>query len=126
MAEVLLMGEIALGRINRAVERGLGLSLTGDVKVYGGGGFLDELAYVYPSCYLTMVEEIKNGVLKKPDFAFYDEKRECFHLMRVYCKNGFLSFWEARIVHVGVPKRWEIDFFGKTKNENRLGYVRIQ
>ncbi len=119
------MEEIAIGRINRAVERSLGLSLTGDVKVYGKEGFLDELAYAYPSSYLAMIEEIKGKILKKPDFAFYDEGMDCFYLAKVYCKNGLFSFWEARIVHVGTPKRWEIDFFGKMGSEKKRSYIRV-
>ncbi len=117
--------EVVLGRINRAVEKTLGISLTGDVHVYGTQAFLDGLAFSYPSCYLPMLEEIKATILKKPDFAFYDETSDHFYLVKTYCKKGVFSFWQAEIVHEGVPKRWELSSFSKTNNAERLNYVRV-
>lgn len=117
--------EIVLGRINRAVEKSLGISLTGDVHVYGAQAFLDDLAFSYPSCYLAMLEEIKATVLKKPDFAFYDEMNDNFYLVKTYCKKGVFSFWQAKIIHEGVPNRWELCSFDKTNNTDGLNYVRV-
>ncbi len=117
--------EIVLGRINRAVEKSLGIGLTGDVHVYGTRTLLDGLASSYPSCYLAILEEIKHGVFKKPDYAFYDEPNDRFYLVKTYCKKGVFSFWKASIVHKGVPKRWELSSFGKTVNRERINYVRV-
>ena len=118
--------EILLGRINRAVEKGLGLSLTSDVRIYGKQAYLDELARVYPRSYLSVLDELKETILKKPDFVCYDETSDLFYFLEVYWKNGGLIGLEACIVHEGKAKRW---FFRSLKKISSLwdrNYIRIR
>lgn len=98
--------EILLGRVNRAVEKNLGLSLTSDVRIYGKREYLDGLARAYPKSYLGILNEISDVILKEPDYVCYDEKENAFYFMETYWKNGSLAGVEVKVVQEGKPKKW--------------------
>ena len=117
--------EIQLGRITRAVEKSLNLSLTSDVRVYGKQKYLDDLAEKYPNSYLAMLEEVRNNALKMPDFVYFDEAKQEFRMIKIYCKNGIFSFWEVLLVHEGSPKKWYFASFGPYEIKMKRPFVRV-
>ena len=49
---------LRIGRVTRATERTLGISLTGSVMIYIENEMLDSLAEKHPDTYLTHIQEI--------------------------------------------------------------------
>lgn len=98
--------EILLGRVNRAVEKSLGLSLTSDVRIYGKQEHLDNLAKAHPGSYLGILDEVSGVILKWPDYVCYDEKENVFYFMETYWKNGALVGVEVKVTQEGKPKKW--------------------
>ncbi|HBS02444.1 MAG TPA: hypothetical protein DEA63_01045 [Firmicutes bacterium] len=107
------MNGIRLGKISKRVEKALSLSLTSEVGVYASGDFLDSLAKTYPDHYLKIVDAIGKEILKSPDFVSFEQKKEEFRFLKIYCKNGIFSFWEIRLKHLGKPKKWMLVSFGR-------------
>lgn len=99
-------GAIKLGRINRACEKALGLSLVSDVNVYMGSLELDQLAASRPNDYLQTIEEI-GTIIKKPDYIRYDENKDEFIFLREYIQNGSFVKVAVRLSHIGCPKKWQ-------------------
>lgn len=117
--------EMQLGRITRAVERSLNLSLVSDVRVYGKEKYLDRLAREYPNSYLPMLEEIRNNAMKNPDFAYFNEEKEEFSLLKIYCKKGSFSYWRILLVHEGKPKKWYFASFLPYDPLQRIPFIRV-
>lgn len=103
--------DLKIGRITRNVEKALGLSLTSSVLVYADESFLDKLTRDHPERYLKIMEEV-SSLLKKPDFVSFNEKKEEFVYLRVYCKEGNFKIGKLTISHVGKPKEWKVGSFG--------------
>lgn len=97
---------ILLGRINRAVEKALSISLASDVHVYCLNSDLDKLASAYPTRYLAIIEQLREAVFKHPDFAYFEEKTRTFYLAELYFQKGRFVPVIAKIVPEGKPSRW--------------------
>ncbi len=118
--------EILLGRVNRAVEKSLGLSLTSDVRIYGRQEHLDNLAKAYPNSYLGILEEISGVILKEPDYVCYDEAQSIFYFMETYWKNGALTGVEVKVTQEGKPKKWVFHSLRTIRNPWDRNYTKIK
>ena len=118
--------EILLGRINRAVEKSLGLSLTSDVRIYGRGEYLDNLAKAHPNSYLRILEEISGVILKNPDYVCYSEDENVFYFLETYWRNGALAGVEAKVIQEGKRKRWVFHSLRRIAVPWDRDYVRVR
>lgn len=118
--------EILLGRVNRAVEKSLGVSLTSDVRIYGKQEYLDNLAKAHPNSYLGILEEVSAVILKEPDYACYDEEENIFYFMETYWKNGSLVGVEAKVVPEGKQKRWVFHSLRTIPSPWDRNYIKIR
>ncbi len=118
--------EILLGRVNRAVEKSLGVSLTSDVRIYGKQEYLDNLAKAHPNSYLGILEEVSGVILKEPDYACYDEEENIFYFMETYWKNGSLVGVEAKVVPEGKQKRWVFHSLRTIPSSWDRNYIKIR
>lgn len=95
---------IKVGRIARAIERALGLSLTGEVAIYMRDKDLNALAAKRPTSYLRQIEEI-GAILKNPDFVCFASETEEFSFVKGYIREGQLSLVFVRV------KRWQTRWY---------------
>lgn len=87
---------IKVGRIARAIERALGLSLTGEVAIYMSAQEVDALAAKRPSTYLRQLEEV-GSIIKNPDFVCFDAPSETFSFTRSYIREGVLNMVYVKV-----------------------------
>ena len=87
---------IKVGRIARAIERALGLSLTGEVAIYMSAADVDALASKRPGTYLKQLEEV-GSILKNPEFVCFDQASETFSYTRSYIREGHLNMVYVRV-----------------------------
>ena len=87
---------IKVGRIARAIERALGLSLTGEVAIYMRDKDLNKLARKRPTSYLRQIEEI-GVIIKNPDFVCFSTENEEFVFAKGYVRDGQLSLVFVRV-----------------------------
>lgn len=118
--------KMVLGRVNRAVEKTLGLSLTSDVRIYGRQEHLDRLAKACPNSYLGILEEISGVILKEPDYVCYDETENAFYFMETYWKNGVLAGVEVKVSQEGKPKKWVFHSLRTIRNPWDRNYMKIK
>lgn len=118
--------DILLGRVNRLVEKNLGLSLTTDVRIFGRKEHLDNLAKSHPNSYLGILDEVSDVILKDPDYVCFDEAEGVFYFMETYWKNGALTGVEVKVTHEGKPKRWVFHSLRAIRNPWDRNYVKIR
>ena len=120
---------IRIGRISRAMERALGLSLPSDVNIYMTGKDLDALAKKRPDSYLKAVSEIA-FICKQPDFVSFDEAKQRFYFLRLYFKNEVFSAVWITVSLQGSPQKWRYETIGSSAGFSLkqalpgLGFVR--
>ena len=103
---------IRIGRISRAVERGLRISLTGDVTVYLPSNEADTLAKAHPNTYLRLIEGITE-IIRSPDFVHFDAEQRQMNFIRFYDKGMRFIAMTVRIKHRGRPSRWQYEAITK-------------
>ena len=96
---------LRIGRVTRATERTLGISLTGSVMIYIENEMLDSLAERHPDTYLTHIQEI-GAILKNPDFVAFAPEEERFIYARLYFKDGRFTMVYVTVKKTGRPSRW--------------------
>lgn len=101
---------IKLGKIGKAVESKMDVSLASDVNIYLLEAMANAFAQEYPDSYLTLIEEISN-VIRKPDAISFDQKKEELHFVRLYAQYGQLFLLDASVARRGSPRRWVIARF---------------
>ena len=99
---------IRIGRIARATERALGLSLTGEVGIFMNAKDLDALASKRPNDYLKVLEEI-GQIIHDPDFVSFDDKKESIRYVKFYFKEGAFSAVAVGIKKSGRPAKWRYE-----------------
>ncbi len=100
---------LRIGRVARATERALGLSLSGEVAIYMEGRDLDRFSQKRPNDYLSYIQEI-GAILKNPDFVSFNAEEERFVYLKNYYKNGTFTPVFVFIHKKGTPRRF---FFQK-------------
>jgi len=96
---------IKLGRINKACEKALGLSLTSEVAVYMEEDDLNRLAIARPHDYLKTLEEI-GAIIKRPDYVRFEKDKEEITYLKEYLQEGAFVKVAVCLSHCGTPKRW--------------------
>ena len=97
--------DIKIGRVNRGVERVLGLALASDVSVWMKEEDLNRLAKEKPDSYLKTIEGIQD-ILKVPDFVSYDDAEDCLFYVKEFFHNGRFRKVLVVVKHEGTPKAW--------------------
>lgn len=96
---------IKLGRIGKAVEAKMGVSLANDVSIYLHEALANSFARDYPESYLSLIEEISR-ILHKPDAVGYDSKSDEIHYLSLFSQCGELFLLEVIVAHTGNPQKW--------------------
>ena len=96
---------IKVGRIARAIERALDISLTGEVAIYMKEEEINAMAAKRPSSYLKQLEEI-GSILKNPDFVCFDAEKETFVFTRSYIREGILNMVYLKVKRL--QQRWYV------------------
>lgn len=91
---------LKIGRINRATERALGISLSGDVNIYMSNEELDKIAAKRPHDYLRYTQEITT-ILKTPDFVSFDIGPQSFYFGRFYPQEDRFSWVLVEVKQIG-------------------------
>jgi hypothetical protein len=91
---------VKLGRINRAVEKAIGVDLGEDVWIYMKAADVDEMAEKWPSAYLARLSEASR-IIKKPDYAAYQQEKKTLFLIKEYLKEGEFTKVALEIEHEG-------------------------
>ena len=99
---------IRIGRIARATERALSLSLTGEVNIYMEAKELDALAAKRPNDYLKVLEEI-GQMIHDPDFVSFHRESQSIQYVKFYYKEGALSAVCVTIKKKGRPSKWRYE-----------------
>ena len=89
---------LKVGRINRATERALDISLSGDVNIYLREEQLNDIASKRPDTYLAYIEEL-SSILRKPDFVSFDSERQSFFYCRAYAQSGAVQLVFLEVTH---------------------------
>jgi hypothetical protein len=116
---------VKLGRINRAVEKALGVDLGENVWIYMDEGDLDKMAAKWPSVYLARLEEASK-IIKTPDYASYVPEKKTLFLIKEYLRDGEFTKvaleiekdkdWHLKLIYVlNALKAHEIDQAGGIK-----------
>jgi hypothetical protein len=95
---------VKIGRINKATEKALGLSLGENIWVYVTSVDLDTMAKKWPEAYLSRLHEA-GTIAKEPDYAAYRKEGNILYLVKEYLKNG--SFVKVLLEIVGEPQ-WHL------------------
>lgn len=99
---------IRIGRIARATERALNLSLTGEVNIYMDTKELDALAAKRPNDYLKVLEEI-GQIIHDPDFVSFNREEQTIRYVKFYYKEGALSAVAVNVKKKGRPSKWRYE-----------------
>jgi len=110
---------VKLGRINRAVEKALGVDLGANVWIYMDEADLDKMAVKWPNVYLARLEEASR-IIKTPDYAAYSATKKTLFLIKEYLRDGEFSKvaleiekdkdWHLKVIYVlNALKTQEID-----------------
>jgi hypothetical protein len=116
---------VKLGRINRAVEKALGVDLGNDVWIYMDEEDLDKMVAKWPSAYLARLEEASK-IIKTPDYAAYSPSKKTLFLIKEYLRDGEFSKvaleiekdkdWHLKLIYVlNALRTQEIDHDGGIK-----------
>jgi hypothetical protein len=116
---------VKLGRINRAIEKALGVDLGENVWIYMEQDDLDQMASKWPSVYLSRLEEASK-IIKTPDYASYAPKKKTLFLIKEYLREGEFTKvaleieqdreWHLKLIYVlSALKTREIDEEGGIK-----------
>ncbi|MFA6620613.1 MAG: hypothetical protein WCS90_05755 [Bacilli bacterium] len=116
---------VKLGRINRAVEKALGVDLGEDIWISMDAADLDKMAAKWPNVYLSRLEEASK-IIKTPDYAAYSAAKKTLFLIKEYLRNGEFSKvvleiekdkgWHLKVISVlNALKTQEIDQDGGIK-----------
>jgi hypothetical protein len=116
---------VKLGRINRAIEKALGVDLGENVWIYMDQADLDKMASKWPSVYLARLEEASK-IIKTPDYASYAPKKKTLFLIKEYLREGEFTKvaleieqdkeWHLKLIYVlSALKAHEIDQEGGIK-----------
>lgn len=76
--------EIKIGRINKQIEEGMGVVLSGDIAVYLSEEMANTLAEQHPTEYLHISEEVANAISKPNFFAYNGDEIEFLSLIKTY------------------------------------------
>ncbi len=99
---------LKIGRVTRAVEVALNLSLASDVHVYMRKEDVEALIAARPNGYLAMLSEVSEA-LKKPDFVSFDAKAKRFYYIRFYFQGVHLKAACILIRQLGEPRKWHYE-----------------
>lgn len=105
---------IKIGRVNRLVERTLGISLNGDVNVYVKEDYVASIAKARPTEYLHFLEELTD-ILKKPDFVSFHIENETFIYAKTFIKDGAVV-----LVCIKVKREGHVFYFEKIFKGGRM------
>ena len=110
---------IKLGRIGKAVESKMGVSLANDVSIYLHSTMADAYAREYPESYLSLFEEVSE-MIRKPDAVCFDIKKELLSFVRLLPREGELFLLRVAVAHIGAPQKWVVSQISAYKNLSEL------
>lgn len=96
---------LRIGRINRAEEEAMEVSLPSDVFIYMDEKTLDDLAKNNKERYLRILEEM-GELIKKPDFVRFGKEDDSIIFLKTYIKKGEFVNEALKIKQKGEPKKW--------------------